>query len=60
MTRGIVSNIQNNKLDTLNIALVQYSHAMSRQQSDRFKAYLEARLKKRNITIVSTTAIGSK
>ena len=60
VTRVIVSNIQNNKLDTLNIALVQYSHVMSRQQSDRFKAYLEARLKKRNITIVSTTAIGSK
>ncbi len=60
VTRGIVTNIQNNQLDTLNIALVQYSRTMSRQQNEKFKSYLEARLKKHNITIVPTTAIGSK
>ena len=59
VTRGIVSNIQNNELDTLNIALVKYSRTMSRQQNERFKSYLEARLKKRDITIVPTTVIGT-
>lgn len=58
VTRGIVSNIATNKLDTLNIALVKYGAAMSRQQSTRFKDYLEARLKKKDIVIVSTNAIG--
>lgn len=58
VTRGIVSDIQTNELDTLNIALVKYSRAMSRQQNERFKSYLEARLKKRDITIVPTTVIG--
>lgn len=59
VTRGIVSNIQTDQLDTLNIALVKYSRAMSRQQNERFKSYLEARLRKRDITIVPTTVIGT-
>ncbi len=59
VTRGIVSNISTNELDTLNIALVKYSRAMSRQQSERFQSYLEARLRKRDITIVPTTVIGT-
>ncbi len=60
VTRGIVSNISSNKLDTINLALVQYSKPMSRQQNEKFQAYLEARLKKHSITIVPTTAIGAK
>lgn len=57
VTRAIVSNVENNSLDTLNIALVNYNHRMSAAQNEKFRKYLEARLKLKNITIVATDGI---
>lgn len=54
ITRAIVSNIETNCLDTLNVALVNYSRKPSEAQAKKFKEYLEARLEKKDITIVES------
>ncbi len=55
VTRAIVSNVETQRLDTLNVALVHYNHQMSKAQNEKFKQYLEARLKMKDITIVATS-----
>lgn len=60
VTRGIVSNVYDGKLDTVNLALVQYSAAMSSAQAKKFKEYLEARLQIKDINIVLSTSLPSK
>ena len=52
ITKAIVSNVDSIRLDTLNVALVRYTRPMGASQTKKFKEYLEARLQKRNITIV--------
>lgn len=52
ITRAIVSNIDSHRLDTINIALVNYNSPMGETQAKKFKEYLEARLEKSDITIV--------
>lgn len=54
ITRAIVSDIDSRKLDTLNVALVSYSGPMSAEQTRKFREYLEARLDKKEITIVNS------
>lgn len=53
VTRAIESNVATRKLDTLNIVLVRYSKPMAKAQTDKFRSYLEARLSKPSIKIVS-------
>ena len=60
VTRGIVSNVYDGKLDTVNLALVQYNAAMSSAQAKKFKEYLEARLQIKDINIVLNTSLPSK
>lgn len=57
VTRGIVSDINTRRLDTLNLVLVNYGGAMGAAQSRKFKEYLEARLDTRPITIVASSAV---
>lgn len=57
VTRGIVSDVDTHRLDTLNLVLVNYSGAMGAAQSRKFKEYLEARLGTRPITIVASSAV---
>lgn len=54
ITRAIESDIATHRLDTLNVALVRYSKPMPQAQERKFKAYLQARLNRKNITIVQT------
>lgn len=53
VTRAIVSNVDSMRMDTLNIALVSYTRPMGSAQNKKFKEYLEARLRKKEITIVN-------
>lgn len=57
VTRGIVSDIDTHRLDTLNLVLVNYATPMGAAQSRKFKEYLEARLDTRPITIVASSAV---
>jgi hypothetical protein len=52
VTRAIVSNVETNKLDTLNVVLVKYAEPMGTAQSTKFKEYMQARLRKPSITVV--------
>ena len=54
ITRAISSSIDSMRLDTINVALVSYNRPMGVAQSQKFKEYLEARLDKKDIIIVST------
>ncbi len=54
VTRAIVSNVDTRGLDTINVALVHYTHSMSDAQREKFKQYLEARLNLTAITLVPT------
>lgn len=54
VTRAIVSNVDTHSLDTLNVALVRYNHPMAPAQAQKFKEYLQARLDKKDITIVNS------
>lgn len=57
ITTAIVSNVEARKLDTLDIALVSYNHAMSAAQTEKFKKYLQARLEKPKLTLIPSQAI---
>ncbi|MDE6238932.1 MAG: DUF389 domain-containing protein [Muribaculaceae bacterium] len=54
ITRAISSSIDSMRLDTINVVLVSYNRPMGVAQSQKFKEYLEARLDKKDIIIVST------
>ena len=58
VTRAIVSNVATQRLDTLNVCLVKYGAPMSAASRERFRAYLEARLALKTITIVESTSLG--
>lgn len=58
VTRAIVSNVATQRLDTLNVCLVKYGAPMSAASRERFRAYLEARLALKSITIVESTSLG--
>ena len=50
--RGVASQVDTQRLDSINIALVQYSSHMDNSSTLKFKEYLEARLNLKNIDIV--------
>lgn len=52
ITRAISSNVQTQKLDTVNVALVGYKRRMSPEQAEKFRRYLLARLSISSISIV--------
>lgn len=54
VTRAIESNVETGKLDTLNVVLVRYLRPMNRNQSTKFREYLEARLSTKTLKIVPT------
>ena len=54
ITRAISSSVDSMRLDTLNVVLVNYNRPMAAAQSQKFKEYLQARLDKKDITIVAT------
>lgn len=60
ITRAIVSEVDNNVLDTVNVALVGYNRPLSEQQAKKFKEYLEARLQLTDISIVSSRRPSTK
>ncbi len=55
VTRAIISNVDTRSLDTANVVLVNYKRPMANAQSQKFKEYLEARLDRNNISIVTTS-----
>lgn len=57
VTRAIVSNVATQHLNTLNVCLVEYGAPMSAASRERFRAYLEARLALKSITIVESTSL---
>lgn len=57
VTRAIVCDINSMELDTMNIALVNYSSGMSAAQSTKFKEYLEARLRLKDVTIIPSRSL---
>lgn len=57
ITRGIASDIDSRRLDTINVALVEYSGPMSTAQTQKFREYLEARLNTHPITIVASKSL---
>ncbi len=54
ITRAISTSVDSLRLDTLNVALVSYNRPMGAAQAQKFKEYLQARLAKKDITIVAT------
>lgn len=61
ISRNIVSDVSTIKaVDTVNVALVQYSRPMSASETVKFKKYLEARLAIKDITIVPTNSIAPR
>ncbi len=57
--KGVVSNVPTNRLDTLNVILVQYSERMSPASVNKFRRYMEARLSTSPLTIVSTNELST-
>ncbi len=55
VTRAIISNVDTRSLDTANVVLVNYKRPMANAQAQKFKEYLEARLDRNNISIVTTS-----
>lgn len=58
VTRAIVSDVADGRLDTLNVALVTYGKQMPKQQIEKFKEYLQARLRMSDIVIVGSNQLG--
>ncbi len=57
VTRAIVADVSSASLDTMHLAIVQYSKPMSDSELGKFRKYLEARLAMPQITIVSSDAL---
>lgn len=57
VTRGIVSNVDTRRLDTVNVALVQYRSPMPAAQEAKLREYLQARLGYNSIEIVSSARL---
>lgn len=57
VTRAIVCDINSMELDTMNIALVNYSSHMGTAQTTKFKEYLEARLRLKDVTIIPSQSL---
>ncbi len=55
ITRCISCDVSSGALDTMNVALVQYKHHMTRSEEEKFREYLESRLRTSPITIVPVT-----
>lgn len=57
VTRAIVANVEDTRLDTMHLAIIQYRKAMSLAETTRLRNYLEARLQMPSITIVPSNAL---
>lgn len=55
VSQNVFCDINNNRLDTLQVALVRYSKPMTEHQTVLLRRYLEARLSARNLRIVDVT-----
>lgn len=51
VTKAVFGNVESEKLDTLNVALVRYSKPMTVAQTAEFTRYLEARLRMKPIVV---------
>ncbi|MCC8072155.1 MAG: TIGR00341 family protein [Bacteroidales bacterium] len=53
VSRAIVTNIEHNTLDTLNVVMITPTARLSQAELSKFKAYMEARLKTPRVTILN-------
>lgn len=53
INRSIVCSVDSSRIDTLNVALVEYGRAMTSAEERKFTEYLEARLRRAPFTIVN-------
>ena len=53
INRSIVCSVDSSRIDTLNVALVEYGRAMTSADERKFTEYLEARLRRAPFTIVN-------
>lgn len=60
VTRAIAANVATGQLDTINAALVNFRAPMSAAQREKFRAYLEARLSLRHVSIIPAPALAAK
>ncbi len=57
INRSVFAEVGTNKMDTVNVALVHFSSALSENQRQKLKEYLETRLKVADIEIVAVPAM---
>lgn len=60
ITKTVFSNIEQQKLDTINVALVEYYTRLDYSQEHKFKEYLQARLKTEQINIIDIASHSSQ
>lgn len=53
VTRGVFGNIDSQRLDTVNMALVKYSSPLSAAKQQEFEKYLKARLRYNPLTLIN-------
>ena len=53
VTRGVFGNIDSQRLDTVNMALVKYSSPLSAAKQQEFEKYLKARLRYNSLTLIN-------
>ncbi len=53
ISRNVVCDINNNSLDTIEVALLRYNSSMSSARRQKLREYLEARLNTRKVTLVT-------
>ncbi|MCM1070796.1 MAG: TIGR00341 family protein [[Clostridium] fimetarium] len=51
VTKAVFGSVANNRLDTVNVALVRYSKPMTQAQTEEFTRYLQARLRLKSVTV---------
>ncbi len=51
VTKAVFGNVESDRLDTLNVALVRYSRPMTQAQTAAFTRYLEARLRLKSVIV---------
>lgn len=53
IVQPIIAQVDTSQLDTLNVALVKFSHPMTKAKKEELEAYLSARLRLKNMRIVN-------
>lgn len=52
VSRSVFGSVASSRLDTVNVALVKYNRPMTDEQSEKFRAYLRARLGLRSVSVI--------